>query len=75
MKLTKWKAQNEKTAIPAEVKNILSEKLSKFVKVEIQRIVPMLTTDEELKKSAINAQLYYWEWLRIIQSLNESCNH
>ena len=62
------KATIEKTAIPAEVKNILSEKLSKFVQVEMQRIVPLLTTDDVLKQSAPHGQEYYQEWLRIIRS-------
>lgn len=53
------KATIEKTAIPAEVKNILSEKLSKFVQVEMQRIVPLLTTDDVLKQSAPHGQEYY----------------
>ena len=49
----------QRQSIPAEIKRLLSADLSKFVKEEIQRIVPILTTDEELSKSAPHAQEYY----------------
>ena len=38
------------------------------MQVEMQRIVPMLTTDDVLKRSAPHAQEYYQEWFGIIQS-------
>jgi len=49
----------QRQSIPADIKRLLSADLSKFVKEEIQRIVPILTTDEELSKSAPHAQEYY----------------